>query len=253
MSGRTFVFGDLHGEIEHLARVWEKLPPLGASDTLVFLGDYVDRGPHSKELVERLMMLPHLVPAKVVCLRGNHEDAWLRVRRDGWDEFVYPAQHGCLAALRSFTSGPVPREGDRPTDEEYARLSAGDFFPPAVVTWMESLPYWYEDEHGIYVHAGLPRTEDGFAHPSTVSRPHILAWMRTDDFVRHYRGKNIFFGHTPAGFLPQDLSIHTPDDATDMFETEDCFGLDTGCGHGGFLTAIELPSMKVYESRIRPT
>lgn len=251
MTGRTFAFGDIHGETEHLARVFAKLPPLNARDTLVFLGDYVDRGPHSRQIVEQLMQLPAQTPAKVVCLRGNHEDAWLRVRREGWDDFVRPAAHGCFAAYRSFVGGAVPTPGESPSRAEWLSLLAGDFFPADVVAWMEALPYWYEDEHGIYVHAGLPRAEVGFAHPSEVGRPRILAWSRTDEFVRTYRGKNVFFGHTPTGFLPQDLSIHTPDDPTDMFETEDCFGLDTGCGHGGFLTAIELPSMKVYESRIR--
>jgi serine/threonine protein phosphatase 1 len=249
MSGRTFVFGDIHGEREHLARVWAKLPPFADSDTLVFLGDYVDRGPHSREVVAELMSLPQRTPATVVCLRGNHEDAWLRVRREGWDEFVLPPSHGCLAALRSFTGGAVPREGERPTDAELARLTTGDFFPAEVVAWMDALPYWYEDEHGIYVHAGLPRGPKGFLHPSEVAVPALLAWVRTRDFALHYRGKNVFFGHTPTELLPQDLSLHTPDDPTDMFVTEDTFGLDTGCGKGGFLTAIELPAMRVYESR----
>jgi serine/threonine protein phosphatase 1 len=114
---------------------------------------------------------------------------------------------------------------------------------------MESLPYWYEDEHGIYVHAGLPRAEQGFSHPSEVSNQRVLAWMRTDEFVRTYRGKNVFFGHTPTSFLPQEISQLTPSDPHDAFVTEDVFGLDTGCGMGGFLTAMELPAMTIYESR----
>lgn len=249
MIERTFVIGDIHGEAVHLSCIFSKLPELGTRDTLVFLGDYVDRGPDSRAIVEQLMALPAHTPAKVVCLRGNHEDAWLRVRRQGWDDFVRPPAHGCFETLRSFVRGPMPTPGEQPSREEWLRLLTGDFLPATVVAWMESLPYWYEDEHGIYVHAGLPRAEVGFQHPSQVTRPRLLAWSRTDEFVRTYRGKNIFFGHTPTGFLPQDLSLHTPADPTDMFETEDCFGLDTGCGHGGFLTAIELPSMKVYESR----
>jgi serine/threonine protein phosphatase 1 len=250
MSGRTFAIGDVHGETAHLVRVLAQLPELTSGDTLVFLGDYLDRGPDSRGVVELLMRLPERMSAKVVCLRGNHEDAWLRVRREGWDAFAFPAAHGCLAAVRSFLGGAVPVAGEQPRDSDRALMASGSFFPPEVAAWMESLPYWYEDEHGIYVHAGLPRAEVGFAHPSEVT-PYVLAWIRTDEFVRNYQGKNIFFGHTPTGFLPQEISLHTPDDPTDMFETEDCFGLDTGCGVGGFLTAIELPSMKVYESRER--
>lgn len=249
MSGRTVVFGDIHGEIEHLERILSRLPALGPGDTCVFLGDYLDRGPHSRQVVDRLMTLPARTEARVVCLRGNHEDAWLRVRQEGWDEFVFPADHGCLATLRSFTGGPAPAAAENPDPREMARLAAGDFFPPEVTAWMETLPYWFEDEHGIYVHAGLPRGPDGFLHPGAVTPAALLAWVRTSDFVRHYRGKNVFFGHTPTGFLPQEISLHTPDDRQDMFETEDCFGLDTGCGNGGFLTAILLPEMRVIESR----
>jgi serine/threonine protein phosphatase 1 len=249
MSGRTFVVGDIHGEIEHLERILHRLPEPGRGDTLVFLGDYVDRGPHSREVVERLRALPARTPAKVVCLRGNHEDAWLRVRSEGWDEFVFPTAHGCLATLRSFMGGPLPATNGKPTNAEMARLAAGDFFPPEVAAWMETLPFWHEDEHGIYVHAGLPRGPDGFLHPGAVAAPAVLAWVRTNDFIQNYRGKNVFFGHTPTGLLPQDISLHTPEDPTDMFETEDCFGLDTGCGNGGFLTAIALPEMRVHESR----
>jgi serine/threonine protein phosphatase 1 len=249
MSGRTFAIGDIHGETGHFSRLLAKLPALETGDTLVFLGDYVDRGPHSKEVVEQLMAMPARTPAKVVCLRGNHEDAWLRVRREGWDEFVFPPAHGCLPALRSFTGGPVPAPDEKPSNREMALLASGDFFPPAVATWMESLPFWYEDENGIYVHAGLPRGPDGFLHPAEVAHPAILAWTRGRDFVLHYRGKNVFVGHTPTDFLPQELSLYTPNDPTDMFESEDAFGLDTGCGQGGFLTAIELPAMQVYESR----
>lgn len=249
MSERTFVFGDIHGEPDHLGRALSQLPALDAGDTLVFLGDYVDRGPRSREVVEALMNLPARTPARVVCLRGNHEDAWLRVRREGWDEFVFPPEHGCLPMLRSFVGGAEPAPDEKPSDAEMALLASGDFIPAEVVAWMEALAFWHEDARGIYVHAGLPRGPKGFLHPSEVSPQATLAWVRAMDFATRYRGKNVFFGHTPTDLLPQEISLYTPEDPTDMFETEDTFGLDTGCGVGGFLTVIELPGMRVYESR----
>lgn len=248
-TSRTFAFGDIHGETAHLERVLARLPTLTADDTLVFLGDYIDRGPDSRGVVERLMNLPRAVPAKVVCVRGNHEDGWLRVRREGWDEFVLPPANGCLAALRSYTGRPPPREDEEPDPAEMAHLTTGDFLPAAVVDWMETLPFWYENVHGIFVHAGLPRGPKGFLHPSEVAVPALLAWTRSREFAEHYRGKNVVFGHTPTNLLPQELSSHTPDDPTDMWVGEDTHGLDTGCGRGGFLTALELPAMRTYESR----
>jgi serine/threonine protein phosphatase 1 len=251
MAGRTFAIGDIHGELAQLDRVLEQLPALDAGDTLVFLGDYLDRGPDSKAVIERLMALPRATPAKVVCLRGNHEDAWLRVRREGWDEFVLPPEHGCYPTLYSFLGTPLFRGKRKPSHADTALLASGDFLPAEVVTWMEALPFWYEDGHGIYVHAGLPKGPQGFLHPTEVHAHSqaALAWVRTDDFTRNYRGKRVTFGHTPVSLLPPELSTYTPDDRTDMWESEHIIGLDTGCGREGFLSAIELPLMQVYESR----
>jgi serine/threonine protein phosphatase 1 len=249
MPHRTFAFGDIHGEIDHLERVLERLPPLTEDDTLVFLGDYVDRGPKSREVVERLMHLPDAVPARVVCLRGNHEDAWLRIVDHGWDEFAIPVANGCRATVRSYLRDvDLPPTVDARTHEMLA-LTTGSFFPPDVVAWLGELPFWYENAHGIYVHAGLPPVGDGFAHPAEVEKPALLAWSRRKAFIRDYRGKHVVFGHTPTAFLPQELSSHTPDDPTDMWAGPNATGIDTGCGTGGFLTALELPAMRAYESR----
>jgi serine/threonine protein phosphatase 1 len=250
MSGRTFAIGDIHGETGHLFKLLSCLPKLEADDTVVFLGDYLDRGPKSKDVIDYVRTLPTRTPAKVVCLRGNHEDAWLRVCKRGWDEFVLPPGNGCLAALRSYTGGSVPEQGENARDDEMMELTTGTFFPDEVVRWLDELPYWYEDEHAIYVHAGLPPNKaGGFLHPSKVEDPMVLLWIRTEAFFREYRGKRVVFGHTRTEFLPQELSNYTPDDPTDLWAGENVIGIDTGCGSGGFLTAVELPTLNVYESR----
>jgi serine/threonine protein phosphatase 1 len=249
MAGRTFSIGDIHGETEHLFKLLSCLPTLDSGDTLVFVGDYLDRGPCSAQVIDYIRGLPQQTPAKVVALRGNHEDAWLRVLERGWDEFVMPPGNGCLAALRSFTGGSVPAEGELPKPDEEMMLKTGGFFPDEVVDWMGSLPYWYEDDHAIYVHAGLPSGPDGFMHPSEVKAPIALLWCRDEHFFRNYRGKSVVFGHTRTAYLPPELSGYTPEDPTDLWAGENVYGLDTGCGSGGYLTALELPAMNVYESR----
>ena len=115
MANRTFAFGDIHGDLEALKRILLRLPKLDEKDTIVFVGDYLDRGPQSAQVIEYIRnQLPKATQAKVVPLRGNHEDGWLRVATGGWPEFVIPAQNGCLATLRSFT-GSLYFEGDLPT------------------------------------------------------------------------------------------------------------------------------------------
>jgi serine/threonine protein phosphatase 1 len=250
MAGRTFAVGDIHGDLTHLEALFERLPALDGGDTLVFLGDYVDRGPQSAEVVDFIRTrLPARTPAKVVALRGSHEDAWLKIRKQGWPEFILPVRNGCLATVRSFRREPPPAPDEFPSMDEFNAMADGSFFPGAVAAWMESLPVYYEDAHAIYVHAGLPKVGDRWAHPSELADPKPLLWQRTEEFFRSYRGKRVVFGHTVVECLPQELSIYTPEDAKDLYFTDDLIGLDTRCGHGGFLTAIELPGLVVYESR----
>ena len=247
--GRTFAIGDIHGDLCALECLLGRLPEAKASDTFVFTGDYLDRGPDSAGVVARVRKLQRDSAAHVVALRGNHEDAWLRVIESGWPEFVQPPGNGCLAAKRSFMDEPVPNPGDRPTADEREALLHGSFFPPDVVKWLRGLPYWFEDAHAIYVHAGLPRIGGIFAHPSAVPAQSMLLWLRDEDFFRNYRGKLVVFGHTATAYLPPELSTYTPEDPADIWAGPCCVGLDTGAGKGGFLTALELPEMCVYESR----
>ena len=98
-------------------------------------------------------------------------------------------------------------------------MQHGEFLPDDVVDWMNALPYFYEDEHAIYVHAGLVEKDGKWLHPSATEN------------------------------LPPELSSFTPEDPLDMWVGENVVVIDTGCGKGGFLTVLELPAMKVYESR----
>lgn len=250
MTGRTFAIGDIHGDLVQLQDLLRRVGTLDKGDKIVFLGDYVDRGPGSREVVD---FIRHELPktgARIVTLRGNHEDAWLRVIDEGWDGFVLPPGNGCLACVRSFNGGPIPELQDQPSsDQEWDQLLTGSFFPDDLVRWMRELPYWYEDEDAIYVHAGLPKVEGRWLHPSEVDNPAILLWTRTMEFFKEYRGKTTIVGHTVTSLLPPDLSVYTPENPEDLWAGEQVIAIDTGCGKGGFLTAIELPELFVWESR----
>lgn len=249
MANRTIAVGDIHGDIGHLRLLLGKFPKLDADDTLVFLGDYVDRGPDSAGVVRLVRELESTLECRVVSLMGNHEDAWLRVIERGWPEFVMPVQNGCLATMRSFLGGEVPDDETVPDISEVDTLYAGSFFPADVVEWMRGLPLYYEDEHAIYVHAGLIERNGEFAHPSMTEPKAGLLWTRSEDFFRNYRGKRTVVGHTKTELLPPELSSYTPADPTDLWAGPSVVAIDTGAGSGGFLTAVEFPSLYVYESR----
>jgi serine/threonine protein phosphatase 1 len=246
---RTFAIGDVHGDLAALERLWAKFPEMDGEDTVVFLGDYLDNGPRSREVMDWLIGLPSRTPARVITLRGNHEDSWLRVLDDGFPEFVLPRGNGCFETLCSYDGKPVPGEEQMPEQEEGVRMLAGEFFPPEHVAFMRAMPHWYEDEHAIYVHGGIPKRDGAFPHPSEVEPQTALLWCRDKDFFRRYRGKLVVFGHTATKYLPVELSSYTPEDPTDLWAGPCCAGIDTLCGKGGFLTAVELPIKQIYESR----
>ncbi|MFN7989980.1 MAG: metallophosphoesterase family protein [Thermoanaerobaculia bacterium] len=249
MAGETIAIGDVHGDLEGLEKLLGRLPLLDEGDTLLFVGDYVDRGPDPAGVVRRVRALPAETPARIVLLRGNHEDAWLKACREGAPEFVIPRGNGCYTTYRSFTGGPVPNREADPTAEEMRSMATGAFLPRDVVEWMKTLPVYHEDEHAIYVHAGLPQEADRWLHPSQVKDKRPLLWQRSRTFYQGYTGKRVVFGHTPVKRLPQEQSSFTPADELDVYLTASLVGLDTGAGMGGFLSAIHFPSCRIFDSR----
>lgn len=250
ITPRTFVVGDIHGALDHLDRLLARLPPLTAQDSLVFLGDYIDRGPQSREVVARVRALQASGPARVIALRGNHEDAWIRVIDEGWEGFLFPPGNGCLATYRSYVGGEAPKRGTFAVPSEFEAMSRGGFFPEDVVAWMRALPTWHQDAHAIYVHAGLVERDGRWLHPREHEDHAPLLWTRTARFFREYRGPRVVVGHTRTETLPPELSHYTPEDPTDLWAGERVAAIDTGAGsEEGFLTALELPALRVYESR----
>ncbi len=244
---RTIAIGDIHGDLEQLDRLLGRLPELDATDTVVFIGDYVDRGPKSREVVERVQTYAKSFPGRCITLRGNHEDAWLNCLDTPNPGFLLSEGNGCYQTLRSF----VDCQHISLQEQCLKLLQPHTWFPSELRAWFEGLPYWYEDEHAIYVHAGLDGEGDEWLHPSA-GKMRCLMWMREKDFFTRYRGKRVVFGHTPTSMLSTEhlnFIERIFDDPADVWKRGDLIGIDTGCGKGGFLSAIELPSGKVYESR----
>jgi serine/threonine protein phosphatase 1 len=112
-------------------------------------------------------------------------------------------------------------------------------FPPEHLEFMRRLPYYYEDKHAIYVHAGL----DEGKHPRE-SSPLSLLWMRDMDFYKNYRGKPCIFGHTPTPLLPLRgrLGRHG------IYISHSAVGLDTGYNYQSPLSCLSLPDFSLYQT-----
>lgn len=200
------VVGDIHGCASALAAL---LPLLeGRAESFVFLGDYIDRGPDSKGVIDLLLDFRRRQP-RTVFLMGNHELMLLDFLA-GQDSSAF-LHAGGEATLASYG---LPL--DAGPDVLRTRL------PPEHLAFLNGLSMLWENEHCICVHAGL---EPG-VHLSRQTAGCCL-WVR-DEFIRCRHGfdKTVVFGHTP--FVKPLVQ-------------RDKIGIDTGAVYGGRLTALLLP------------
>lgn len=210
MNEKLYAIGDIHGCFQNLKSLMDQIPFQPDSDTIVFLGDYIDRGPDSFNVVSYLIDLKNN-SKNAIFLKGNHEDM-LDGFISGNNRNLFLANGG-EQTLRSYlkvqnfpSSFPIPAE----------HL---DFF-------RSLLPY-YETEDFIFVHAGLKQGVD-----LKDQKPRDLFWIRKQFINSDYDfGKRIVFGHTP---FPEPYISHNK------------IGIDTGAVYGNKLTCVELTRMDFF-------
>jgi serine/threonine protein phosphatase 1 len=213
--------GDLHGRYDLLERVLDDLAPRYAGSRLVFLGDYIDRGPNSRQVVERLIALGRERP-DTVFLKGNHEDMLLDAldgrRLELW------LHNGGLETLESYgLAGLEP-----PGPETLSRLPADH------LEFFRGLRLYFESQSYLLVHAGV---DPGLGLAEQDARD--LLWIR-EHFHQargHRLGKTVVFGHTP---FPRP------------FRGPGMIGIDTGAVYDNALTCVKLPEEEFHRLPAQP-
>jgi len=216
-SARAFVIGDIHGCVDEVDRLLDALAPV-AGDTVVFLGDYIDRGPSSKAVIDRLLRLRHEGP-DCVFLKGNHEDMFL----------AFLGEHGTFGeAFLANGGGETLRSYG--LQGEFGEVCA-EQLPPEHLEFLRSLQLRYEHGEFLCVHAGLDP-----ARSLVAQRDEDLLWIR-DEFIRrpHPFPYTILFGHTPQ----REVLIDAPYK----------IGLDTGLVYWNKLSCLELGEMRLFQLR----
>jgi len=190
--------------------------PLEDADTLVFVGDYVDRGEDAKSVIETVMDLVQN-RKNTIALRGNHEEMFL--------DF--------LAAPQSDKGAQFIFNGGSSTLASYADESGDYEIPEEHLAFLRDLPTWHVTEHHVFVHAGLPLLPFDEIDPTLHAQ--AMLWIR-GEFLRTEQswGRVVVHGHTPVA-------------APDIRENR--INIDTGCVFGRTLTALELPGNKLYQVR----
>lgn len=241
---KLWAIGDVHGCYDELMAMMKSLKQAGLNykrDKVIFLGDYIDRGPDSRKVIEQLMKWSKQYPHWVF-LYGNHEDLFIDWYLRGgaqYGQYLWEQNGGDKTmANYGMTKGHVDKNGD------FVGPS-GPQFPKEHVSWIYSLPLIHEEEDFVFVHGGLiPETSITECRPFS----RTLMWARDGFITSDYDwGKTVIFGHTANSpsyggrglyggkpFYP--IMLHNK------------IGIDCACCPPGSkrLAAVELPEKKFH-------
>ncbi len=180
---RYLVVSDIHGDINKFERALEKAEYQPDKDQLILLGDYVDRGPHSREVVKKVKQLVENDGA--IALKGNHDDLFIRAEYETEAMELWKI-NGASTTFQSYRGNIDEVKYDQ--------------------EWMRShLILYYETQEYIFVHAGLkPFT------PLEKQEKHTMLWTRHTEEIG--LGKTVVHGHTPVpdiAYYEDQINIDT--------------------------------------------
>ena len=233
---KTFVIGDIHARRAQLENLLEMLPRDESADTLVFLGDLIDRGTDAPGVVASVLEVKRANPERVVCLRGNHEQMLLDFLDSGASIWLSPVTGG-ERTFEQYTGRKVSITSEK--DFEEARRQISSSVPAEHLEFFRQMPLYHEDDYALYVHAGLDRGK----HPRETD-DHALLWSRDAEFFKNYTGKPCLFGHTPTAFLPLRGRIGRHG----IYISNSAIGLDTGYSPQSPLSCLQLPDFILYQT-----
>lgn len=209
-SERLLVIGDIHGCLDMLKRLMEKIRWHPEKDRLIFLGDYIDRGQNPKGVVDYILAL-RKNSSYVECLVGNHEVMFLDYL-SGRDRELF-LLNGGSKTIESYLV-------DRTQEGE-------SLVPKDHMTFYQSLKQYIEIQDYYIVHAGFRPGVD-------IEKQELedMTWIREKFIHSNFDfGKRVIFGHTPF---------------REPLVMENKIGLDTGAVFGNKLTCLDLSEMKFY-------
>ena|SRR4030042_3645128 len=212
---KYFVIGDVHGCYDELMLLFKKLKKeaglIPEKDILVFLGDYIDRGPKSSKVIKQMIIWEKKYPHWQF-LYGNHEDLML-------DALLYKGRvyhsydlwwgQGGRETFLSYVSKKL-------TQYEKSILQVNQVILPEHLKWLADRPIYFENKEYFFVHAGIPSHTSLEEFKNKVDKNiddmrYIAIWIR-DEFINSIKpwGKKIIFGHTaiePFGPIIQKNKI----------------------------------------------
>jgi serine/threonine protein phosphatase 1 len=228
---RRFVIGDIHGRHEALKEVLKKADFDYEEDLLIVLGDIVDGGYRTKEVVDELLKITHLV-----FIIGNHDVWWMNHMRNGWAEEIW-LQQGGANTLRSY--GAKVQLAQFMVGCSY--VSKRDMhIPEGHKEFFDNGVYYYKLDNMIFVHGGFNP-----AIPIEKNTQHNFTWDR--DLINTAKKKpikgyaKVFVGHTTTQLIKKGTT--TP------IKYNNLWAIDTGAGWNGKLTIMDIDTERYWQSQ----
>lgn len=222
-----FAIGDIHGCAQQLVTLMDRIPYDRKRDTLIFLGDYINRGPDSKGVLDTLLELKEHC-TDIYFLKGNHEQELL--------EYSATGHVDSLRALRAM--------GVEATVESYGArirsLKGLSCFPPQHRDFLNNLKFFHLKDEYLFIHADIneellrcPIQESEDRMQRNIMETGLLSSRRLAQEQTTSVDSMVVFGHIPFA---------TP------LVLNDRIGIDTGAVFGNMLTAVQLPQLRFFHA-----
>ncbi len=225
---RLVAIGDIHGQAEKLDRLLEKISPT-ANDQLVFLGDYIDRGPDSRGVIERLLLLQAEFP-HTIFLRGNHDQMLLDALVEVGLRSA-PRLRDLSPIFKAESSGSDCRifwgNGGRSTLRSYGLDNVAVGIPQNHIDFLAATQLLWRYKNFLFVHAGLAE-----GRSDEEQDLNTLLWERYSPLGQN--GEIHVVGHHPTM------------NGEPLFETRR-YSLDTGVAYGRPLTACNVLNREIWQ------
>jgi len=232
--GKRYVIGDIHGRIKALRRVLQKCDFNYNDDKLIVLGDIVDGGEDTYQVVEELLKINN-----VIFIKGNH-DVWFEMHiKNGWADEIW-LQQGGANTLRSY--GAVIKESYYITEESLVDITNLNI-PVTHQEFFNRGVLYYVEDNMLFVHAGInpkiPKLSSQSEFDLTWDR-NLIDYARRGNRIQDYR--KVFIGHTTTEL------IHG---TTKPVRYQNLYCMDTGAGWSGKLTILDIDTGKFWQSDIQ--
>ncbi len=226
-SNKIWIFPDIHGYIKTLEELFLQIQP-SKEEHLIFLGDYIDRGPDSKGVIDFIMDL-QAKKYHVTALKGNHEEFFVEAYKED-----FKIKRGL------FGKGNQKKKkwfeyGGKETMKSFGTKDLRKI-PEKYIEWIDKLPLYYETPNYVIVHAGL-----NFKIENPFDDKHAMLWIKEFEIdQKKINGKKVIHGHTPVShkFIQDTITSNR----FDFIDLDNGVYMEKMSGFGK-LMALELNSM----------